>query len=134
MVVSTVSEEGEPQAATVYYVVDDDFNFYFMSAAGSRKCENLLANSKMAFVIGVGPEIKTVQGGGMAEAVNERAGEIFEKLSEQIKLESPEQWPLLLLAKKGFCTFKIKPTWMVWLNLNKDQHFDVSNIQFYKII
>ncbi|MEK9201829.1 MAG: pyridoxamine 5'-phosphate oxidase family protein [Patescibacteria group bacterium] len=134
MVVSTVSEAGEPQAAAVYYVVDNDFNFYFMSVVGSRKCTNLSANGKMAFVVGTGPEINTVQGGGMAEAFDEQAGEIFGKLSERIKLESPEQWPLLLLAKKGFCTFRVKPTWMVWLNLHKGQHPDVSDIQFHKII
>ena len=134
MVVSTVSPSGEPQASTVYFMADDDFNIYFLTAKGSRKCENLKSNGKIAFVVGTGPEVVTIQGGGNAESLDEKEAQIFYDAIEKIGFESPWQWPVTLLAKEGFCTFKIKPTWMVWLNLHKDQYPDIASEEFYKII
>lgn len=134
MVISTVSPAGEPQVATVYFVVDDDFNLYFMTSSGSRKCENLKSNGKIAFVVGTGPEVITIQGGGTAESLSADEAKVFYGLIEKIALQSVYQWPLLTLAKEGFCTFKIKPSWMVWLNLHKEQYPDIASEEFYKII
>lgn len=134
MVISTVSPSNDPQAAVIYYVVDEKFNFYFMTSLGSRKCENLRANGKIAFVIGAGPEIVTMQGGGTAEPLDEQEAQVFYKLIERIALKSPWQWPLILLSKKGFCTFRLKPTWMSWFNLDKDAYPDIVTDGFYKII
>ena len=136
MVISTVSPQGEPQAATVYYIVDDAFNLYFMTSLGSKKCENVTANGKVAFVVGTGPEIVTVQGGGMAMPLDSKEAQVFFEMIKRIALQSPYQWPLLMLAKEkgGFCTFKIKPSWMVWLNLHKEQYPDIASEEFYKII
>ena len=134
MVVSTVSPSGEPQASTVYFMVDDDFNIYFLTSKGSRKCENLKSNGKIAFVVGTGPKVVTIQGGGNAESLDEKEAQVFYDFIEKIGFESPWQWPVTFLAKEGFCTFKIKPTWMVWLNLHKDQYPDIASEEFYKII
>ncbi len=134
MVISTVSSTGEPQAAVVYYFVDEHFNFYFMTSIGSKKCENIKENGKVAFVVGTGPEVITVQGGGTAKALDQKEAEIFFQMIEQIALKSSYQWPLLTLAKNGFCTFRIKPNWMVLLNFHKDQYPDIAREEFYKII
>lgn len=134
MVISTISPSNDPQAAVIYYVVDEMFNFYFMTSLGSKKSENLRANGKVAFVVGAGPTVATMQGGGVAESLNEQEAQVFYKLIEEISLKSPWQWPLILLSKKGFCTFRIKPIWMTWLTLDKDQYPDVATEQFYKII
>lgn len=134
MVVSTVSDQGEPQVATVYFTVDDDFNIFFMTSRGSKKCENLKSNGKIAFVVGTGPEIVTIQGGGVAEPLDEKEAQVFYKLIEKVSLRSPWQWPVTLLAKEGYCTFKITPTWMVWLNLHKEKYPDIASEEFYKII
>ena len=134
MVISSVSENGEPQASTVYYVTDENFNLYFMTSLKSRKCENLHSNSKIAFVVGTGPEVITIQGGGEVEKLDEKETEVFYTLIEKISFKSPWQWPLLLLSKEGFCTFRIKPKWMVWLNLHKEEYPDIAQEKFYKII
>lgn len=134
MVIATASYEGEPQAATVYYVVDDQFNLYFMTSKGSKKCDNLRSNGKIAFVVGSGPEVVTMQGGGFTESLDENESKVFYDLIERVALKSVNQWPLLTLAKEGFCTFRIVPTWMVWLNLHKDQYPDIASEEFYKII
>ena len=134
MVVSTVSDSGEPQASTVYFMADDNFNIYFLTFKESRKCENLKSNGKIAFVVGTGPEVVTIQGGGNAEFLDEKEAQVFYELIEKVSFKSPWQWPVTLLAKEGFCTFKIKPIWMVWLNLHKEQYPDIASEEFYKII
>lgn len=134
MVVSSVSDLGEPQASTVYFTADNDFNLYFMTSKGSRKCQNLTANGKVAFVVGTGPEVITIQGGGVAESLEENEAKVFFNLIEKVAFRSPWQWPVNLLAKEGYCTFKIKPNWMVWLNLHKEKYPDIASEEFYKII
>ncbi|MBI4087057.1 pyridoxamine 5'-phosphate oxidase family protein [Candidatus Kaiserbacteria bacterium] len=137
MVVSTVSPSREPHAATMYYVADDDFNIYFMTAAKSRKAANLRANSKIAFVIGTGPEVVTIQGSGTAMPLDEHEALVFYGLFERIAPESsPRQWPLLRLAKKGdaFSTFRITPASMVLLNVHKEKYPDIAPDEFHVVI
>ncbi len=134
MVVSSISDSGNLHAATVYFVVDDNFHLYFMTLSGSSKCENLRANGKVAFVVGTGPEVITIQGGGIAEYMEEKRGKVFYELIKRAALTTPWQWPILFLAKHGFCTFHIIPTWMVWLNLHKEKYPDIAREEFYQIV
>ncbi len=66
------------------------------------------------------------------EVVREKEAKIFYDLIERVALKSTSQWPLLTLASEGFCTFRVVPTWMVWLNLHKDQYPDIVSEEFYK--
>lgn len=134
MVVSTVSESGEPHAATVYFVINDDLSIYFMTATGSQKYQNLNSSGKIAFVIGTGPEINSVQGGGMVESLDASEAVVFFKLIEKIVDQSLFKWPITKLATEGYSTFKIKPDWMVWYNLDKEHYPDLASDKFYKII
>jgi nitroimidazol reductase NimA-like FMN-containing flavoprotein (pyridoxamine 5'-phosphate oxidase superfamily) len=137
MVLSTVSSSGQPHAATMYYVADDDFNLYFITVSTSKKAENLRANSSTAFVIGAGPEIVTVQGGGSAVPLDEHQALVFYGLIENIALKSPWQWPLLMLTKGKntlFSTFRITPTRMTLFNLDKEKYPDIASEEFHTII
>lgn len=134
LVLASISNDLEPEAATVYFVCDDDFNLYFMTPAKTKKADNLKTNGKVAFVIGCGPEIITVQGGGMAIELPKREMEIFYEIIKKVVLESVTQWPILQLAKGGYCMFKITPSWMSYLNLDKKNYPDIANKEYYKII
>ncbi|MDO8530262.1 MAG: pyridoxamine 5'-phosphate oxidase family protein [bacterium] len=134
MVLASISENLEPEAATVYYVSDDDFNLFFMTSAKSRKAENLKINGKVAFVIGRGPEIITIQGGGVAKELPAREAETFYELIKTTALSNATQWPILKLAEEGYCTFKIEPSWMTYFNLDNKNHSDIASEEFYKII
>jgi len=63
MVLATVTPEGKPHAATVFYEADENFNFYILTSATSGKLKNILHNGHAAFAVGTGPESITVQGG-----------------------------------------------------------------------
>ncbi len=51
MVVCTSDKKGNPWAAPVFFVHDEKYNFYFLSAVDSRHAENILANPKTFLVI-----------------------------------------------------------------------------------
>lgn len=133
MVVATATKKGEPHAATVYFDVDDDFSFYFITSAISRKALNLKDNDGVAFVIGFGPQLVTVQGGGKATSF-EISADFFEKFLDRIEPEEPVNWPLLRINKDSFSAFKIKPDWLVWLSLDKDGHPETYSTDHHKLI
>jgi len=133
MVVATVNVFGEPQASVVYFYPDSEFNLYFMTSVGSKKYENIISSGKAAFVVGSGPDVITIQGGGNVQQLDEKEAEVFNNLIEKA-VKPNDQWPLLTLSKKGFATFKITPSWMVMLNLHKGDFKEEMKEGFQKII
>lgn len=51
MSLATVSPEGLPQSASVFYAADDGLNLYFLSSPNSRHCVNLKQNPQAAATI-----------------------------------------------------------------------------------
>lgn len=51
MSLATVDTDGRPWAASVYFVHDGDFNFYFMSSSDSLHCQNIRINPNVSFTI-----------------------------------------------------------------------------------
>lgn len=41
MSLSTIDSDGFPWTCTVYYAVDDDFNFFFLSEPATKHCKNI---------------------------------------------------------------------------------------------
>ncbi len=122
-VLATASRQGDPQAATIFYAIDDDFTFNFITDKKSRKWGNLKENLHVAVVVGAGPDVITAQCGGHAEIIDythdlKRAEEVIRKVVENSKLHSePPAWPVLMNPKIELGVFVLKPEWMVLLNL-----------------
>ena len=116
--ISTASETGEPQASVVYYFVDDILNLYFATGRETRKFKNILANPRVAFAVGCGPNIITVQGGGTAKV--ERSIMFLRKFIEMFDISKASSfWPVLrLLHPRDVVVVKITPTWLVFLDLD----------------
>jgi nitroimidazol reductase NimA-like FMN-containing flavoprotein (pyridoxamine 5'-phosphate oxidase superfamily) len=96
MALATASKEAKPHAAIVNYVVDNQWNFYFLSRAKTQKTADILANQEASFVIGFDLPI-SVQGWGKAVKVmdnkeRERAFALLEEKAEQ----HDSFWPLPL--------------------------------------
>ena len=134
MVLASISNNLEPEAATVYFVSDDYFNLFFMTSKTSKKTENLRINGKVSFVMGWGPEVITIQGGGIAKELEKREAEVFYELIKKVTFESAIKLPILQLAKDGYCTFKITPSWMSYLNMEKEKYPDIASEEFFKVI
>ena len=75
---STVSSSGDPQAAVVGIAVTSELEIVFDTVDTSRKCRNLRANPRIAFVIGWDQEI-TVQLAGIADEPTGRSASVFSR-------------------------------------------------------
>lgn len=131
-IVSTASAKGEPQAATMAFLVEDDFTFYFITMNDSTKINNLKQNDKVAITLGFGPQPTTIQAGGRAEIIPDVPDELFQKIIGSSPTGDISKWPILKLAKKGFSTIKVRPTWMKWLDLNPNSQ--TYKEEFQKVI
>lgn len=133
-VLATSSPSGEPQAAALYYDVDDDFNFYFISSKDSLKAKNLMANKRASIVIGFGKTVSTIQGAGDVEIIETIDFRLFTRIIERIKLHEASQLALSHIIKSGFVTIKVKPRWLTWLNLDKEAYPETYSKDFQVII
>jgi len=120
-VIATVSETGVPHAATVYYIVDDEFNIYFMTNGDSQKANDLRRTKKAAMVVGAGPQISTMQGGGIVETDTFNVMEMTKLIFDRLNPEEVKYWPIKKLKVENIAVFKIKLEWLSWLN------FDLEN-------
>lgn len=139
-VVATASRTGEPEAATLFYAVDDDFTFNFFADKESRKYKNLKENPHVAIVIGTGPDVMTVQCGGHAEIINylkdtDRAEKIIRKIITNTKLHgAPPALPVLMNPDLELAVFVVKPEWMTMLNLEYEKDPEGYKHEYYKIL
>jgi len=123
-VISTVASDGQPESATIYFVVNGKFTFYFMTKNFSRKYTNLETNPKVALVIGTENEPVTAQIQGTAEKITDPKE--FDKamsLLEQNFLKNEFVAPLFQLSpeKNDIIIYRITPSWMRWLDLRSDK-------------
>lgn len=133
-VLVTASGHCEPEAATMYYDVNDDLTFYFIASKDSRKVHNLQHNPRVAFVVGFGPAPITVQGGGVATLNHSVKLPLFGSIVAKIKLHHIDQLPMMRLNPEAFVTITVKPTWLVWLNLDKPDHPEAYGNHFHHLI
>lgn len=118
-VIATTSASEGPQASTVYYVIDSDFSLYFLTGDATKKFKNLAENNKIAFVVGTGPELVTIQGGGRAERLKHPyTDDIILRMSENLSLKESRYWPIFKLPEGAIYVFKIHPEWMIMVNLD----------------
>lgn len=135
-VLSTVTKDGLPQSATVFFHVSDvesetRFHIYFVTRQHTRKYSNLLASKKppVSMVIGTELEPYSVQFDGVAEFIE--ASEGLDHLEEfGQKLLSDTQLAMLYMGApfsanpfgkmdgEDFAVFRINPTWVRYMHLD----------------
>lgn len=134
-VLATVSENGEPQAATVTCVVDDDFNLYFITRKGTRKFTNIVRDPKVALVIGTEENMPaTVQMHGKAEILTDPLHYMIMFMDRQTNIEEAVWWPLLKRGDKDFAYIKVVPTWLRWLNMDVTGYPETAQEDYHEII
>ncbi|HTK05440.1 MAG TPA: pyridoxamine 5'-phosphate oxidase family protein [Candidatus Eisenbacteria bacterium] len=135
-VVSTVSQAGEPESATVFYWANDidkkrkTFDLYFVTRRHTRKFQNLLFNKAVAFVIGTEFRSSTLQLQGEAELIESADG--FKDLTRFVKgmIHQPKlaaiyagsflpRNPFTKLEGENFAVIKVRPTWVRWMRFDE---------------
>lgn len=111
-VLSSVSPEGEPEAAVVGIAVTDRLELVFDTLDTTRKVGNLRRLPKIAFVVGWDEEI-TVQLEGLAD---EPKGAELDRLKQVYFTAYPDgparqSWP-------GITYFRVRPVWARYSDFN----------------
>ncbi len=138
LTIATVSQNGQPHAAAVYFVNDNQLNFYFISKPDSQHCLDLAANLLAA--ISISSPLSNWQNiNGL-----QMRGKITEIVSIQQKLKAEtlyqEKFPFVKtlqneVAKNRWYVFS--PEWLRWIDNrihfgHKQEWFGNELIQLYE--
>lgn len=112
-ILSTADAEGMPWGAAIYFVADDDFNFYFVTRSGTHKYHNIDRNPRAAITVADPASQTTVQASGTVSKVpvEDYMDVVFNKLSK-IKPKDDVHWspPINKLDEGNFMPLKLTPT------------------------
>lgn len=132
---ATVGEKYQPHAAVLYYFIDNDFNFYFITRKGSEKFRNLTNNSKVAFVVFEEELRQSVQAQGIgeiAEISGESENKIIQKLLENGHKKNMDSFvPLMsLYTESSIVLFRVKIKSIKWLKVDKGDQMILQELKF----
>lgn len=68
-VLATIKKGNKAHATTIYYLIDEHFNFYFITKDETLKFKNIEDNNSVALAISDEHELQTVQVEGTAEEI-----------------------------------------------------------------
>jgi uncharacterized pyridoxamine 5'-phosphate oxidase family protein len=133
-VIATLSAQGEPQAATISYIVDEQFDIYFIARKGSRKFINLSTHQNLGLVVGTDPKVPAMaEIQGVAHPVENPNPFVADYFAEALASEDPEWWPLYKSRSMDFVFYRVEIQWMRWLDLATSGDFHVFRGDFYEI-
>jgi pyridoxine/pyridoxamine 5'-phosphate oxidase len=110
--VATVSQEGRPEAATIYFEVDDELNFYFLIRSDSRKYKNLQHNPMAALVVSSEHPLQTVQVEGEVASVVDK--DALASLLHHLKIKAKNKYwaPPFTKLEGNLKLMKLSPDWL----------------------
>ena len=114
-VIATISKDGAPEAATIFYFIEKGFQLYFMTLSSTRKYTNLLSHSKVALVVGTtDTAAMTVQIEGVAKPVTKykEQARILMQLAEVANRGGVLWPPISKIQGKKYAVFHLSPTWI----------------------
>lgn len=118
-VLATTNLNGQPESATMGYLVDSDFNFSFLISKNSRKVVNILNNPLVAIVIGTSAGNNTIQIEGEAKIVYFGEPVFIDILTKITAMKSLYYSPVLETKETDFVLITVKTNWLRWLEFNK---------------
>lgn len=123
-VISTVDEDGRPEAAVVGFAELPDLTLIFGTFLQYRKYKNIKKNPHVALVIGW--ESATVQYEGVARELD---GHEREEAKKMIVAKNPHSEKFIELPEE--CYFRITPTWVRYTDYADDSIYgNVFEIRF----
>mgnify|MGYP001822104318 CR=1 FL=1 len=139
-VIGSCPTDGNTHVATVYYFVDTNFTFYFLTATNTQKYRNLLENPNAAIVTGFGPSYTSVQGQGSATLLDKDSAEEREAIAhikKRLQEHNNESWPIFQLDAyigEAIAVFKFIPDTLQLLNLDQDNELPITTEETLQIL
>ncbi len=123
-VLSTVSPDGTPWGAAIYYVADEDFNFYFVTRTKTAKYHNLDKTPMAALTVADPASQTTVQVSGRVAKVpvDDYMDIVFDKLA-QARPKGDSHWtpPAEKLRGGNYIPLKLTPSKLHYADYGRDK-------------
>jgi len=114
---ATVSVENKAHAAAIYFFIDEDLNFFFITKEDTKKYKDLSKNQHVALVITDSDALSTVQAEGNASVINDAEGvaKVVTNLqSIQFGEHGEKTPPIAHVEAGGFRVIKVTPIHLRW--------------------
>jgi hypothetical protein len=112
-VLATVSPDGDPYAAAIYYTVDSALDISFLTKTGTKKADNLEHNNHAMLVVYEAESQTTVQVMGSVSKITDviEADEVFSQVVyASVDTSHTDIAPILKLDEGEYVTYRLKPT------------------------
>jgi general stress protein 26 len=129
-ILSTVTLDGAPWGSAIYYVADEDFNFYFVTRAKTYKYQNLDKNPRAALTVADIASQTTVQASGNITRVpvEDYMDVVFNKLAKAKPKDNGHWVPPLSKIHEGnyipLCLTPFKLNYADYSQTKSDPHAD----------
>jgi uncharacterized protein YhbP (UPF0306 family) len=150
LTLATISPDGEPQAADLYYAETHDLTLYFVSDSGSRHAVNVARDSRVAATVHFDP-VRAVDGQGRDKSWREIRGVQLEGKCVRVSgTARPTAWArytakypfvltdvTLVSALQKVDMYRISPHWLRWidssLGLGNNQEWVIANGEWHLV-
>ncbi len=127
-----------PHAAATYYLVDDDFNFYFLTKNNTSKYLNAAVNDSAAIVVGTGPKHATVQArGNMDILVGDESQLVIDAFDNIYSRDTISEWPIDVLEKfknEDYVAMRFIPYHLTFINIDDENYAESLSKEVHTII
>lgn len=131
-ILATASLNGLPHAATIYFIIDENFNIFFITKEQTTKHKNLHANPHAALAVHDARSQTTVQVTGEASPVNDfkQVQYIFDRVLEITHKTSGNNHkpPVAKLNAGKYIAYCIKPKTMRMAEFVKAEYPPVDQL------
>lgn len=114
---ATTTEKNVPKVSIIYFVADEDLNFYFLTKVETQKYANLVKHSTVSLAIFDQSNLRLVEAEGVAQTSDDPDSrpEVTEKL-QQLMQDPSSPWspPIAKIEAGDYVIVKITPTWLRW--------------------
>lgn len=135
MAVLSTCQDKEPWGAAIYFVNDDNFNFFFVTRSGTHKYKDIKTNPIAAITVADEKSQTTVQASGNLTHVPTRdvVDIVFHKLAS-IKPKNDQSWlsPVVKTHEGDWQVLKLTPTKLQYANF-KERKTDAFD-EYIKVI
>jgi uncharacterized protein YhbP (UPF0306 family) len=129
-ILSTVSDNGTPWGSAIYYIADEDFNFYFVTRAETLKFQNIDSTALAALTVADNDSQTTVQLTGKISTVPvQQYMDVFFTKFVGLRPKDDFTWvpPVEKLKAGNYMPLQLTPTTLQYADykhLKADMHAD----------
>lgn len=138
-VFGTVSNQNEPHLTTLFYVIDSDLNFYFITRSNTTKVNNIKRGSNVSIVVSDRRSFTTIEAHGIAIQLSgvDKIKIIFKMFTDVYRNQDIIEkgklfnWapPISNVEKGDIVIYEVKPDWIRYANYENTSPLDNNAMQ-----